>query len=138
MTRKQIEKRRNEIYHRVYKDDVRIGKEDQFTESEKVELNELSARDMINSVLIYDYPRNRKECWDTTERKMVPTGEHMLKYDRYIRKYAYDTTYKLCVGEERMKTLIEEQLKDFESALVGFSGYDSEDCSYNYCIWWDD
>lgn len=138
MTGKEIEKRTNEIYYRVYKGGVRIGKHDLFTDEERQELKELYARDMINSVLIYGYKTGSKEVWDYESQKLVSVVEHILKHNRYVRDYAYNQAYHDFLGEARTIRLIEEQVKDFAKAKVGFAGYDSEGVSYNYCLWGDE
>lgn len=138
MTGKEIEKRTNEIYYRVYKGGVRIGKHDLFTDEERQELKELYARDMINSVLIYGYKTGSKEVWDYESQKLVSVVEHILKHDRYVLDYAYNQAYHDFLGEARTIRLIEEQVKDFAKAKVGFAGYDSEGVSYNYCLWGDE
>lgn len=138
MTGKEIEKRTNEIYYRVYKGGVRIGKYDLFTDEEKQELKELDARDMINSVLIYGYKTGSKEVWDYESQKLVSVVEHILKHNRYVRDYAYNQSYHDFLGEARTIRLIEEQVNDFAKAKVGFAGYDSEGVSYNYCLWGDE
>lgn len=138
MTEKEINKRENEIYYRVYKGGVRIGKHNLFTDEEKQEMKELDARSMINSVLIYGYKTGSKEVWDYESQKLVSVVEHILKHNRYVRDYAYNQDYYNFLGEARTMRLIEEQVNDFAKAEVGFAGYDSEGVSYNYCRWGDE
>lgn len=119
MTGKQIKKRQDEIYYTVYKGGVRIGKWNKFTAKQRKELAELSCREMINSILIYN-------------GVLLISQQRGYSYEQYLKPREEE------IGKERMIELINEQIKDFEKAEVGYAGTDSEGCSYNYCKWADD
>lgn len=119
MTRKQIESRKNAIYSTVYGNEMRIGKHDQFTRSQKRELEELSCREMINSSLVYN-------------------GYILLSQRKGYSYKMYIMPYEKRVGKARLNILIDEQIEDFKKAEVGYAGCDSEGCSYNYCKWADE
>lgn len=119
MTRKQIEARKDAIYFTVYGNGMRVGKWNQFTKSQKSELEELSCREMINSSLIYN-------------------GHILLSQRKGYSYQQYILPYESKVGRNRLNELIDEQIEDFKKAEVGYAGCDSEGCSYNYCKWADD
>lgn len=119
MTQKQIEARKNAIYFSVYKGGVRIGKTDEFTESQNRELEELACRDMVNSILIYHYEPTQK-------RIAFPKG------NRYLHSYI------VTLGLDLTKKLWKEQVKDFRKTMVGNAGSDSEGCTYKCCKCADD
>lgn len=120
MTRKQIESRTNEIYYRVYKGEVRIGKHDQFTDAEKQELEELSCREMINSILIYEGEKG--------------VAENSYEYYKYLAPRENE------IGKERLKVLISEQIADFRKAEVKWAEntYDIDGGPYKTCRWADE
>lgn len=116
MTDNEIESRMNEIYHRVYQGGVRVGKYDLFTETEKIELDELYCRQMIISCLVYT-PSNFYN-----ER----TKEFGYYAQDYIKK----------LGEERTLELFNEQKERMASAKIyRCAGYDSEGNCYASVDW---
>ncbi len=84
---------------------------------------ELSCREMINSILIYG-----ESCKE---------GDY--PYERYVRPY-YEGTghHDGLISKERVHQLIKEQEYDISQAEIGFAGEDSEGVSYNYCKWADE
>jgi hypothetical protein len=85
---------------------------------------ELSCRDMINSMLIYG---------DSTE-------VDGYNFNRYLKPYYVGRPQfkkKPLLTRERVIELIEEQKESFKKAKVSFAGYDSEGVSYNSCDWGD-
>lgn len=80
---------------------------------------ELRCIAMMHSILIYDY---------IPEQVSMPFPSD----NRYLKDYVKE------LGIERVRQLWEEQVADYRKAEVGFAGYDSEGCWYNYCKWADD
>ena len=80
---------------------------------------ELSCIQVIHAILIYQYRPDSEEF-------PFPKTNHSL-YD-YFKK----------LGMERVKTLWEEQIKDFRHAKVGHAGFDPDGCQFNYCQWADE
>lgn len=125
MTEKQIQAAKDLLYMRYYGDNARTPdnlirprlKED------KVFEEELSCREMINSILIYGGNCN----------------EDSYDYQRYLLPYTRkEDWHKGLISVKRLQELIDEQKDSFSRATVGFAGYDSEGVSYNYCKWEDD
>lgn len=80
---------------------------------------ELRCIEMIHSILIYNH---------------IPEAEAFP----FPRDNYYLQDYIEHLGEKRVAELWEEQVADYKQAQVGFSGYDSEGVSYNYCKWADE
>ena len=124
MTGKQISAAQEEIYakYRHYPD-YPIGCDEYMEESDKILEEELSCREMINSILIYGGGCNEGDS----------------SYEEYLKPYTRkETFHDGLISEQRLKELIAEQKEDFAKAKVGFAGYDSEGVSYNYCKWADE
>ena len=124
MTGKQISAAQEEIYakYRHYPD-YPIGSDEYMEESDKILEEELSCREMINSILIYGGSCDKES----------------YQHKRYLLPYTQKGTWHDgLISEERLEELITEQKADFAKAEVGFSGYDSEGVSYNYCKWADE
>ena len=82
-------------------------------EQKKID-QELSCRDMINSIMCYDGTKN------IIDNRYLKT---------YIKELGHDTVERLC----------EEQIADFEKAYVKRNiGPDSEGCYYSAIIWADE
>jgi hypothetical protein len=117
MTCEEISRRKDDIYFRVYRGGVRIGKLDKFTRQENKELHELDCREMINSCLIYGM---LYDFYNQDTKKFVKYGkdfEDLLGYDLTLR-------------------LLRAQQERFKTAKVVANVYtDSEDTPYNSCIW---
>lgn len=116
MTDKEIEQRENDIYFRVYRGGVRIGKYDHFSRSERQELEEMSCRGQINSCLLYGPRGFYDEDTDTIGR--------------------YGEDYVKSLGRDRVLQLWKAQKERFSHARTYFAGYDSEGGGY-YGIEWD-
>lgn len=123
MTTKQIQKREDEIYYRIYQGQCRIPENRirEFTEEEKRELKELSCRRTINSNLCY--------------------GDSFYeKYYHWVYCKGYQTSsqadeYIEVLGEETVARLYEEQRNDFTKATVLKNIATSEGVSYNSIVW---
>jgi hypothetical protein len=90
---------------------------------------ELSCREMINSILIYGNINSADEGGYSHERYVKPfyTGKHQF-YNK-----------KPLLTKERVLELIEEQKADFAKAVVRANTYtDGEGCTYNSCRWEDE
>ena len=125
MTGKEIQAAKDLLHMRYYGDNARTPdnlirprlKEDEVFEEE------LSCREMINSILIYN-----GSC-----------SKESYSYHRYLLPYTRKENYhKGLISVKRLQELIKEQQDSFSRATVGFAGYDSEGVSYNYCKWEDD
>lgn len=85
-----------------------------WTDEEKRIDRELSCREMINSILCYD-------------------GKENIIKDWYLQKYVDE------LGIETVQRLCDEQITDFEKAIVKKHVHtDSEGISYNSIIWADE
>lgn len=116
MSSEEIEQRENDIYFRVYRGGVRIGKHDRFSRSEQQELEEMSCRSQINSCLLYGPRGFYDEDTDTIGR--------------------YGEDYVKSLGRDRVLQLWKAQKERFSHAKTHFAGYDSEGGGY-YGIEWD-
>lgn len=95
-----------------------LPKWDEQNEEEKKLDNELSCREMINSILIYGYLNN--------------TVDEIYE-NKYLRGYKKD------ISEERIKELIKEQQEDLKKSKINQDVYtDSEGVTYNSVSWYDD
>ena len=126
MTQKQIEKAKDELYFKYYGNECRVPEnlKQPWTKEDEVLMEELSCRNMINSMLIY-HDSVEKGSWS---------------YNRYLMSYVTGTVYNHYHGlltEQRVDELIAEQKESFKKATVSFAGYDSEGVSYNSCDWGD-
>ena len=126
MTAKEIQAAKDLLNMRYYGNECRVpqnlkrpwSKEDEIFEEE------LSCRDMINSMLVYG---------DSVEK-----GSY--GYNKYLKTYTEKGTWHDgLLTEKRLAEIIAEQKKDFEKAIVKRDVYtDSEGCSYNSCRWADE
>ena len=116
MTDKEIEQRQDDIYYRVYRGGVRIGRYDRFSRQELQELEEMSCRDMINSCLVY----GRRGFYDDETGTFGRYGED------YVKK----------LGRELTLQLWEAQKERFSHARTHYAGTDSEGGGY-WGITWD-
>jgi hypothetical protein len=126
MTGKQIEKAKDELYFKYYGDECRIPEnlKQPWTKEDEVLYEELSCREMINSILIYG-----GSC-----------EKGGYKYERYLKPYIEgDLWHKTLLSEERVDELIKEQQDSLSRATISADVYtDSEGCTYNSCKWEDD
>lgn len=125
MTEKQIEAAKDALHKKYYGDGCMFidNLKQPWTKEDKILEEELSCRNMINSILIYG-----GTC-----------AKDSYQYKQYLKPYIKgDQWHKVLLSEERVDELIAEQKADFAKAEVGFAGYDSEGCSYNYCKWADE
>jgi hypothetical protein len=125
MTGKQIEQAKEELNSKYYGDECRVPEnlKQPWSKKDKVLEEELDCREMINSILIYG-----GNC-----------SKDSYQYKRYLKPFIEgDQWHKVLLSEQRVDELIAEQKADFAKATVGFAGYDSEGCSYNYCHWADE
>ena len=125
MTGKQIEAAKNALHQKYYGDNCIFADnlKQPWTEADELLDEELSCREMINSILIYG-----GNC-----------SEDSYQYKTYLTSYVEGNPWhKGIITKERLAQLIEEQKADFAKAEVGFAGCDSEGCSYNYCRWADE
>lgn len=125
MTAKEIQAAKDLLYMRYYGDGCRVpqnlrrpwSKEDEAFEEE------LSCREMIDSILIYG-----GSC-----------EKDSYQYDKYLKPYTEKGTWHDgLITLARLDELIKEQKADIEKAEIGFAGYDSEGVSYNYCRFADE
>jgi len=125
MTQKQIEKAKDELNFKYYGDEVRIpaNEKQPWTKKDKVLMEELSCRDMINSMLIYG----------------SNTDEGSWAFNKYLASYYEGNVWhKALLTKERVLELVAEQNADFAKATVHHNVYeDSEGCTYNSCDWGD-
>lgn len=130
MTRKQIENLRRSLGDPFRKN---------MTE-EQIQLDkEISCREMINSILIYEYRPGQTTyiSFNNGVKKETPIEQRIID-DRYMKKYSEGDSY-FAIGRDRVLELIKEQLADFSKAIVGHNVYtDFEGCSYNTCKWADE
>lgn len=121
MTDKEITRREDEIYYRVYKGGVRIGKWNLFTDAEKRELAELQCRQMINSILVY---------WGENS----VTDKSSYCYERYLK----DDEEEL--GTETVDRLVKEQIEDFSKAVTYWdkNSYGISGGPYKCVVWADE
>jgi hypothetical protein len=123
MTAKEIQTAKDLLHKKYYgngcvRPGVKWSKEDEISEEE------LSCRNMINSMLIYG---------DSVEKDSYG-------YNKYLKPYTEKGTWHDGLfNEKRLAEIIAEQKKDFEKAIVKRNVYtDSEGCSYNSCVWADE
>jgi hypothetical protein len=90
-------------------------------EQRKVE-NELRCREMVNSILIYDFLPT-----DVDESTIAKVANN-----RYMQ------SYREKIDAQRINEIVAEQIEDYKHCKVGFAGTDCEGLSYNYCLWADD
>lgn len=125
MTDKQIQKAKDELNFKYYGGDVRIPQNEKrpWTKDDKILMEELSCREMINSMLIYG----------------SSVDEGGWSFNKYLATYYKgDAWRKPLLTKERVLELIAEQKKSFEKATVLRNVYeDSEGCTYNSCDWGD-
>lgn len=125
MTDKQIQKAKDELNFKYYGDDVRTNDnlKRKWTKKDSILMEELSCRDMINSMLVYG----------------SSTDEGSWAFDQYLADYYKGNVWKKpLLTKERVLELIAEQKKSFEKAVVSYNVYeDSEGCTYNSCDWGD-
>ena len=125
MTRKEIEATRELLNLRYYGNNPHLPEyqlREWLPEDEVLE-EELSCREMINSIMIYG-----GDC-----------SEDSYQYKKYLISYVEGNPWhKGLITKERLAQLIEEQREDIKKAQIGFAGCDSEGCSYNYCRWADE
>lgn len=89
-------------------------------EQKKID-DELGCREMINSCLCYG---SIEDFW----------AERNGSFDG-----SYATPYVNDLGLDRVKEIVEEQIRDFEKATVKRNVYtDNEGCSYNSIVWGDE
>ena len=125
MTAKQIEAARDLLHMRYYGDESRLTQnlKQPWTKEDEVFEEELSCREMINSILIYG-----GNC-----------DEDGYQYKQYLLPYTKKGTWHDgLISKERLAELISEQKADIAKAEIGFAGYDSEGVSYNYCKFADE
>lgn len=126
MTEKQIQAAKDALHEKYYGDECRLPSnlKQPWTKEDEVLEEELSCRNMINSMLVYG---------DKVE-------EGNYDYERYLKPYTKKGTWHDgLITEQRLTELIAEQKKDFEKAIVRRNVYtDSEGCSYNSCRWADE
>jgi len=125
MTRKEIKAARELLNLRYYGGKCHVPSNliRPWLKEDEVFKEELSCREMINSILIYG-----GSC-----------AEDAYQYKRYLKPYTEKGTYHDgLITKERLAELIEEQKADIAKAQIGFAGYDSEGCSYNYCKFADE
>lgn len=114
MTSKQIAAAKKALYKKP---------KQEWSKADKILYEELTCREMINSILIYG---------GTCEKDTY-------QYQRYIKPYIVGNTWhKTLLSEERVDELIAEQKAEIAKAEIGFAGYDDEGCSYRYCKFADD
>ena len=120
MTRKEIEQAQKTL--------PSLYTYQEWTKEQRQLRRELSCREMINSILVYD-------------------GEQGLydedgQLDRYLQEYANEKYKNLdawYIGGKRVLELIEEQKADFAKAQVTTNAYtDAEGCTYNSVKWADE
>ena len=125
MTGKQIEAVKAYLYKKYYNDKPHIPEnltQPWSPEDEMLE-EELSCREMINSILIYG-----GSC-----------EEGGYKWEKYIKPFIEGNRWhKILIPKERVLQLIAEQEYDISEAEIGFAGEDCEGVSYNYCKWRDE
>ena len=115
MTRKEIEKAKKSLFVNGIYD---------LTDEEQKIANELSCREMINSIL----------CYHGEIGLFTENGD----LNRYLCRKSNDRDY-YGIGKERVMELIAEQVSDFRQAKVLRSVYtDGEGVTYNSIVWADD
>lgn len=115
MTDKQIQKLERYL-HDKYKDDLKGYINCR-------EYKEISCREMINSLLCYNY-------YDIKDAKAILEAERGRHYD-YLKKHVDE------LGEARVIELIEEQRASIFAVLFNV-GEDSEGVMYNSLVWKDE
>ena len=125
MTAKQIEVAKNALHTKYYGDECRVPQnlKQPWTKEDEALEEELSCREMINSIMIYG-----GDC-----------AKDSYQYEKYLLPYTKKGTWHDgLITEQRLDELIQEQAKDIAEAQIGFAGYDSEGVSYNYCRFADE
>ena len=125
MTAKQIQAAKDLLHMRYYGDNPRTpdNLKRQWLKEDEVFEEELSCREMINSIMIYG-----GSC-----------GKDTYEYNKYLKPYTEKGTWHDgLITVARLDELIREQKEDIAKAEIGFAGYDSEGVSYNYCRFADE
>ena len=118
MTDKQIEKLRDSLRGKMFKD---------MSKEEYILYHELSWRSFVNSCLIYD------QEYHIVDKE----GNLAIKPNDYV--YSRYNLYIKPIGEERAMELYREQKKAFARAkVIKNVATDSEGVSYNSVKWEDD
>lgn len=128
MTQKQIEAARKALNEKHYGDGPYVKENEivRWYKKDKILRKELSCREMINSILIYDGADSCKP------------GAH--SYEEYLKPYAAKSKWHAgLISEERLSELIAEQTEDVAKAKVGWCEQpDSEGGYYKYCRFADE
>ncbi len=126
MTAKEIQAAKDLLYMRYYGDECRVPQnlKRPWIKEDEVFEEELSCREMINSMLIYG---------DSIEKDSYG-------YNKYLKPYTEKGTWHDgLLTEQRVNELIAEQKADFAKAKVRYGVYtDGEGCTYNSCVWADE
>ncbi len=115
-TNHQLDNREKTLYNNIRQ---RLGTTDlagtreQWTDAEKREYSEIRCISMIHSILAYA----DSDC----------TIEYVMK-NRYMKSYIDE------LGEDKVKSLIADEIEEFKKATVRYAGTDSEGVSYNKVI----
>lgn len=115
MTEKQLQKLKDYLREK-YKDDLK----GRFSCREE---KEISCREMINSLLCYNY-------YNITDAKTILMKERG-RYHDYLKKHVDE------LGEQRVIELIEEQRASIFAVLFNV-GEDNEGVMYNSIVWADE
>lgn len=128
MTNKQIQAAKEALNRKHYGDGPYVKENEivRWYKKDKVLMEELMCRDMINSVLIYSGPDACKP------------GAY--SYEKYLKEYTVKSFWHSgLISSERLAELIEEQKADFAKAKTGWCDHtDAEGGSYKYCHWADE
>lgn len=128
MTDKQIQAAKKALNEKHYGDGPYTKDNEivRWDKKDKTAMEELSCRDMINSILIYSGVDACKP------------GAH--SYEEYLKPYTVKSMWHDgLISVERLAELIEEQKADFAKAKTGWCDFtDSEGGSYKYCQWADE
>lgn len=126
-TQRQVNAKR-----KVHADKTRDRKFSEFSQEELIEYTELSAKDMIISILAYNAePSDSDETFNAL-------FERELK-NRYLGKFLQADSYGIpAISKERLKEIWDDMVKDFKDSEVGFAGEDSEGVRYNYVKYADE
>lgn len=96
----------------------------EMTPQQKKLYAELSCRELINSIMIYNGIN-------------APYDKETDTLNEYLKEEKTNSLFYL--PRERIIELIKEQQEDFKNAVVKTNVYtDFEGCTYNSCIWADD